>query len=217
MPLYAERAAALAEGADFLMAETVASLVHLRAVLEGMAGAGLPFWVSLTVDDHEPTRLRSGEPLSRAVPLAVEGGAGALLLNCSSSGAVGAGLGVIAGSGLPYGAYANGFGHVTSDFLAGRSSEDAPPDPSPEAYAGAAMGWVAAGATIVGGCCGVGPAHIAELARQLRAAGHRIVAPRTGQAVDTTGAGQAVRVNSDGTEGPGAAAGGRPPQERSGA
>ena len=37
------------------------------------------------------------------------------------------------------------------------------------------MGWVAAGATIVGGCCETGPAHIAEIARRLRAGGYRIV------------------------------------------
>jgi S-methylmethionine-dependent homocysteine/selenocysteine methylase len=31
------------------------------------------------------------------------------------------------------------------------------------------------GATIVGGCCETGPAHIAELARRLKGAGHRVV------------------------------------------
>ena len=45
----------------------------------------------------------------------------------------------------------------------------------PQTYADHAMGWVAQGATILGGCCEIGPAHIAELARRLRAAGHRIV------------------------------------------
>ena len=48
-------------------------------------------------------------------------------------------------------------------------------DLGPEAYAGFALGWVDQGATIVGGCCEVGPAHITELARALRAAGHTIV------------------------------------------
>ncbi|MEX0305471.1 MAG: homocysteine S-methyltransferase family protein, partial [Leisingera sp.] len=48
-------------------------------------------------------------------------------------------------------------------------------DLGPKAYAEFAMGWTAQGATIVGGCCEVGPEHIAELACQLRAAGHRIV------------------------------------------
>jgi homocysteine S-methyltransferase len=37
------------------------------------------------------------------------------------------------------------------------------------------MAWVDQGATIVGGCCEVGPAHIAELARRLEAVGHEIV------------------------------------------
>jgi homocysteine S-methyltransferase len=37
------------------------------------------------------------------------------------------------------------------------------------------MEWVAAGATIVGGCCEVSPAHIAEIASRLTATGHKIV------------------------------------------
>jgi len=46
---------------------------------------------------------------------------------------------------------------------------------TPDRYADFAMGWVRAGATIVGGCCETEPAHIVELARRLRAAGHPIV------------------------------------------
>ncbi|NCO21178.1 MAG: homocysteine S-methyltransferase, partial [Rhodobacterales bacterium] len=38
-----------------------------------------------------------------------------------------------------------------------------------------AMGWIAQGATLVGGCCETGPAHIAALAHAIRAAGHTIV------------------------------------------
>ena len=37
-----------------------------------------------------------------------------------------------------------------------------------------ALGWVEAGAGIVGGCCGIGAAHIRALAGALRGAGHRI-------------------------------------------
>ena len=48
-------------------------------------------------------------------------------------------------------------------------------DLSPEGYARTVLGWVEMGATIVGGCCEIGPAHIAALARALTAAGHRIV------------------------------------------
>ena len=80
--------------------------------------------------------------------------------------------------GLPFGAYANGFTHISGNFL-----KDAPTvkeltqrhDLTPEKYVGFAMGWVAQGATIVGGCCDVGPAHITALATALRDAGHVIV------------------------------------------
>jgi homocysteine S-methyltransferase len=87
-------------------------------------------------------------------------------------------LAVLGGFGRPYGAYANGFTHISDGFL-----EDAATvrelthrhDLTPRKYADFAMGWVAQGASIVGGCCEVGPAHIAELARRLRAEGHEIV------------------------------------------
>jgi S-methylmethionine-dependent homocysteine/selenocysteine methylase len=38
---------------------------------------------------------------------------------------------------------------------------------TPAEYADAAMDWIDRGATIVGGCCGIGPDHIAELRRRL--------------------------------------------------
>ena len=71
------------------------------------------------------------------------------------------------------GAYANAFTAV--DRLKHGSSVDvlaARDDLGPEAYADFAMGWVAGGATIVGGCCEVGPEHIAVLRDRLRRAGH---------------------------------------------
>jgi homocysteine S-methyltransferase len=37
------------------------------------------------------------------------------------------------------------------------------------------MKWIRQGATIIGGCCEVGPAHIAEVANRIRAAGYEIV------------------------------------------
>ena len=48
-------------------------------------------------------------------------------------------------------------------------------DLGPEAYAEFALSWVEQGATIVGGCCEVGPAHIRLLAERLQQAGHQIV------------------------------------------
>jgi homocysteine S-methyltransferase len=76
-----------------------------------------------------------------------------------------------------FGAYANGFSGISADYVPGSTVKalKGRTDLGPEAYADFALGWVAEGATIVGGCCEVGPAHIAELARRLVEAGHEIV------------------------------------------
>jgi homocysteine S-methyltransferase len=80
--------------------------------------------------------------------------------------------------GIPYGAYANGFEHITDEFLRDSPTVDTlnlRRDFTPKLYADHVMGWIDQGATIVGGCCEVGPTHIAEIAQRLRVAGHQIV------------------------------------------
>jgi S-methylmethionine-dependent homocysteine/selenocysteine methylase len=63
---YAEVARLLAPHVDLILCETVASLAHARAVLEGAKAAGKPVWLSVTVDDEDGSRLRSGEPVAEA-------------------------------------------------------------------------------------------------------------------------------------------------------
>lgn len=174
-PRYAEVAKALTKGCDLLICETVASVDHARAVLDGACQAGLPVWLSLTVDDADGTRLRSGEALGDA--MAVADGADAILINCSVPEAIPAALDILSKGSKPFGAYANGFTRITQEFLGHKPTVDAlsaRQDLGPQAYAAHAMGWIGQGATIVGGCCEVGPAHIEELAHQIRAAGHEV-------------------------------------------
>ena len=174
---YAEIARLLAPVVDLFLAETVASLAHARAVLEGALLGGKPVWLSVTVDDEDGSRLRSGEAVADLQPI-VAGKAGAVLANCSAPEAMAAALTVLGRFGLPYGAYANGFQQITKEFLKDNPTVDslhARPEMTPERYADFALQWVGMGATIVGGCCETTPAHIAEIARRLTAAGHRIV------------------------------------------
>lgn len=175
---YAEIVALQAPHVDFFLCETMASVDQAEGALKGAAGCGKPVWLSVTVDDADGTRLRSGEPLTLLKPVLERYRPDAVLVNCSVPEAMGQAMAIMAGFGLPFGAYANGFTHITDAFREDRptvASLHARTDLTPERYAAFAMGWVALGATIVGGCCEVGPAHIAELARQLRAAGHRII------------------------------------------
>lgn len=172
---YAEVARLLAPRVDMLLFETIASVDAARAALEAGRQTDRPVWLAFTVDDEDGSLLRSGEPLSEAVRIAAE--ADAALANCSAPEAMPRALEALATSGTPIGAYANAFQMITKAFIAGgATAEDlaAREDMIPETYARHALGWLDHGATILGGCCETGPAHIAEIARQLRAAGHTI-------------------------------------------
>ena len=177
-PKYAEIARLFAPHVDMILIETMSSIELAEGAVKGAQVAGVPVWLSVSVDDHDGTKLRSGEPLADLARLVRDYPIAAVLANCSVPEAMAAALDVLKTLGKPFGAYANGFTHISGNFL-----KDAPTvkelthrhDLTPEKYADFAMSWVAQGATIVGGCCEVGPAHIRHLAERLKAAGHEIV------------------------------------------
>lgn len=163
---------------DLYIIETVSSLREAEGALMGTAKARHPVWLALTVMDTDGTRLRSGEALEDIAPLVRRFDPAAVLINCSPPEVIGAGLDRIASLDRPFGAYANGFVAITEEFLHDAPTVDvleARTDLGPARYAAQVMEWIGQGATIVGGCCEVGPAHIAETARRLRAAGHVVV------------------------------------------
>lgn len=168
----------MAKRVDLFLVETVSSVQEAEGALRGTQGCGKPVWLALTVQDDDGTRLRSGETLADIAPLIDRFRPDAVLLNCSRPEAISQGLEHLKPLGRPFGAYANGFTHITDAFLKDAPTVDAldhRTDLTPSSYADFAMEWIARGATIVGGCCEVGPDHIAELARRLHAAGHSIV------------------------------------------
>ncbi|MDE0718506.1 MAG: homocysteine S-methyltransferase family protein [Rhodospirillaceae bacterium] len=174
---YRRIVAAQADRVDLFLCETLATVTEARIATQAACETGRTVWTALTVDDADGTVLRSGEPVADGALAALEAGADAILVNCSIPEAVARALPALAGIGAPLGAYANGFVSVaalepggTVDVLEARD------DLGPEAYARYALDWAAAGATVLGGCCEIGPAHIAELARQLRLEGYEVAA-----------------------------------------
>jgi S-methylmethionine-dependent homocysteine/selenocysteine methylase len=95
--------------------------------------------------------------MGRAAKRLAEAGAEAVLVNCVPAAKTADYVKAIADAGVPFGAYANA-GHADDEM--GWQTDD--PD-GPLRYAELAAEWVALGATIVGGCCGTGPAHVAAL------------------------------------------------------
>lgn len=163
----AEIANLLAPSCDMLLFETVISAAQTRAALDAVHGLGKPLWIAFSVDDEDGSRLRSGEALADAVALCED--AAVLLANCSAPEAMPAALDILKTSGKQVGAYANAFTRITKEFLKDKSTVDALSarrDMGPEEYADQAGTWVASGATVLGGCCETGPAHIAELSRR---------------------------------------------------
>lgn len=177
VPLFAEVMEQIVDDCDLIIGETICSVAHGRDLLSAALPFGKPVWLAFSVMDSDGTRLRSGEPLADVIPVA-QGGAAAILINCSTPEVIPDALRIIREAGLPYGAYANGFEQISEGFLEEAPTVDAlrlRRDFSPALYADHVMGWIDQGATIVGGCCEVSPAHIAEIAHRLRSAGHQIV------------------------------------------
>lgn len=162
---------------DIWLAETQSSLAEIRAIRAALGDDTRPLWISFTLNDDdeltenvvagraEPT-IRSGETISEIVSVARECNASALLFNCSEAEIMEAAIraAVVLDPTLPIGVYANAFVPETKKLAANTGLCDIRDDLTPETYLSFARRWVDAGATIIGGCCGIGTSHIAELA-----------------------------------------------------
>jgi len=170
-PLYAEIARLHEPYVDLLLCETMASVDQARGALLGARAVSKPVWLAVTVDDADGAKLRSGEPVTAILPLIEEFRIASVLVNCSVPEAVDQAIPLLADRGVPVGGYANGFTKIPSNFKKAGATADIlekRPNLGPQVYADFVEGWIENGATIVGGCCEVGPAHIEELARRLR-------------------------------------------------
>lgn len=151
------RLEALAQaGADLLAVETIPDADEAAAVVEVAAGLDVEFWLSFTVDG---TRTRAGQPLADAFTV-VAGvrQAVAVGVNCCAPGDVGPAVRLAREvTGKPVIAYPNSGESWDGATRSWRGSRQFAPE--------LAAGWVADGTRIVGGCCRVTPAQIAEIAR----------------------------------------------------
>ncbi|AHF66069.1 homocysteine S-methyltransferase family protein [Pseudomonas cichorii] len=168
--------AGLAPHVDLWLAETQSCIIEARTIRAGLPADGKPFWLSFTLQDEdtdEVARLRSGEPVADAARAAAELGAAALLFNCSQPEVIGAAIDAARevfkslNVEIAIGAYANAFPPQPKDAKANDGLDELRADLDPQGYQQWAADWVKRGATHIGGCCGIGPEHIAVLAKSL--------------------------------------------------
>lgn len=167
--LFRELAKIQAPYVDLFLLETMSSVDQARGGVMGACSVGKPVWLAVSVMDHDGTKLRSGEPLIDILPLLSEFPIEGLLVNCSTPEAISVSMPLLADAGIPLGAYANGFTKIEKAFQKPGASVDLlqeRDDLNANQYADFAARWITDGATMVGGCCCVGPEHIAELSKR---------------------------------------------------
>lgn len=159
---HAPRLEVLAEaGADLLAIETVPDVDEAEAVVDLVRRVGVPAWLSYTIDGG---CTRAGQPLADAFAVA----AGipevvAVGVNCCAPDDVLPAIEVARETGKPVIVYPN-----SGERWDGPRHEGGHEWVGPSRFsAQLAQRWVAAGARIIGGCCRVRPADIADLVRVL--------------------------------------------------
>ena len=160
----------LAGYADLFLAETLGSVAEAKLFLTEFMPTGRPVWLSVTLDDVGVTvgqpRLRSGEPLGDVLALCQTQAPDALLFNCSQpevmEDAIAVAHAYFSGDHPPLiGVYANAFPLADDKYEGANATlHQLRQDITPDAYADYAERWAAAGAGIIGGCCGISPRHI---------------------------------------------------------
>ena len=158
---HAEMAHHLVEaGADLLLVETMNTVREAVAAASAAVATGLPTLVSIVCGRDD--RLLSGESVAAAATALTSLRPNAILVNCASALDLYRPLSELrAHTSLPVGAYGNvGYTDDSQKWLNSDAAD-------PEAYARYAGQWVEIGATLIGGCCGTSPAHIAALRANL--------------------------------------------------
>lgn len=170
---------ALNDHVDLWLNETqslISESLAMKALVDEIDTQKKPYWVSFTLEDAFETAepcLRSGDAVADAVLAMANAGVDAILFNCSQPEIIADAIDVanLVLTGLQrkiqIGAYANAFPPQPKDATANEGLDELRADLTPDSYLVWAKKWQQQGATLIGGCCGIGPDHIKALAQNL--------------------------------------------------
>ncbi|MCH2104607.1 MAG: homocysteine S-methyltransferase family protein [Planctomycetes bacterium] len=165
---YSRIAEVLAPRVDVLLCETLSLSREAVVAAECALETGREVWLSWTLQGNRPGLLPGGERLEEAFAAAAHLPVHAHMVNCCGANLLTEAMPRLAAlSDRPIGGYANAADALPGDFDPLDPEEVPYEDLDPIAYADAALRWVEAGATLVGGCCHTRPAHLDEVRRRL--------------------------------------------------
>ncbi|MCY4344289.1 MAG: homocysteine S-methyltransferase family protein [Gammaproteobacteria bacterium] len=170
-PLYREMVETLEPCVDLFICETMSSAREARnAASMVRRHSTKPVHVSWTLAEAAGAGLRSGETLKAALAGVADLAPDALLFNCTSPQAIAGGLAQLAAlTDLPLGAYPNRF-NVPDGWTLDGEAQTVRRELSVEEFVNHALHWRELGASLIGGCCGIGPEYISAAADRLRSA-----------------------------------------------
>jgi S-methylmethionine-dependent homocysteine/selenocysteine methylase len=161
---YAEQADILCQaGVDLLILEMIGDLEQSCLAMEAACGTGLPVWLGFSCRRTETGQLMlwdRGHTLSQGVGVISKiGGSAAFIMHTDVTDATEAFTELKKSWSGTLGVYAHSGVFVMPNWQFNDVI-------SPEEYALEAGAWIKMGARIIGGCCGIGPAHIGELKKR---------------------------------------------------
>ncbi|WP_171320379.1 homocysteine S-methyltransferase family protein [Vibrio tubiashii] len=155
---------------DIWLAETISSLEELDAIASILSQTEKSSYYAFTLADTTSgsAQLRSGQSVREATTRVCAAGGDGVFFNCSVPEAM---VNAVTeakqvldelGRSIEIGVYANNFTPIGNDHEANDTIQ-AMRELTPQDYLEYSKAWFESGATIIGGCCGIGPEHIKVL------------------------------------------------------
>jgi len=166
VPIYETLIKELTPYVDIFICETMSSIKEMQHVIQALQNLDneKPVWISWSLKEDKKNQLRSGESIKEAFNASASIKPEAYLFNCTDPFAITEGLKELKElTQKPIGGYPNVF-NVPDGWTLDNDVQVSVRDLSVEKFLEFAEEWRNLGATIIGGCCGIGPKFIKAVA-----------------------------------------------------
>jgi S-methylmethionine-dependent homocysteine/selenocysteine methylase len=162
VPIYETLIKELTPYVDIFICETMSSIKEMEHIIQALINLKnkKPVWIAWSLKEDKKNKLRSGESIQEAFNASTSIEPEAYLFNCTDPFAITEGIKELRGlTEMPIGGYPNVF-NVPNGWTLDNDIQVSVRDLSVEGFLEFAKEWQTLGATIIGGCCGIGPKFI---------------------------------------------------------
>ena len=166
VPIYETLIKELTPYVDIFICETMSSIEEMQHAMQALKNLDneKPVWISWSLKEDKKNQLRSGETIEDALNASAEIEPEAYLFNCTDPYAITEGIKELKKlTQKPIGGYPNVF-NVPDGWTLDNEVQVSVRDLSISKFLEFAIEWRNLGATIIGGCCGIGPKFIKAIA-----------------------------------------------------